>query len=450
MAPQPGGSQPRVAQPRVAQPLVAPRILGSVTSSGEIDLTDEQADGLSGGRGFGVQHAMRIIVALARASGADRLIAVTRAHVDGVLYHGQASLDFVEWLTMAEARVAVPTTLNVASLDLLHPWLFRGNQASATAGRRLVDGYLELGCLPTMTCAPYQAQDRPGLGEDVAWAESNAIVFVNSVLGARTARYGDFSDIAAAIAGCVPYAGLHRPEARLASLIVELDPDTAPSLTDESDFGALGLIVGEFAAGQVPAIVGLPPDSTEDALKALGAAAASSGSVAMFHAVGITPEAPNLAAAVVRGRAPACVRVDAAMLRRALTSLATAPDGPIDAVSLGTPHFSVREFERLRAVLAGTPGSIRVEFCVSTSRAVLAEITGLGWLDDLAGAGVTVVTDTCTYVSRILRDPGGITMTNSAKWAFYAPANLDARVVYGSLRDCVESAKAGSVVRTRA
>lgn len=427
-----------------------PGILDTVSLTAGIDLTDEQADGLSGGRGRGVQRAMRIIVALGRASGASRLIPVTRAHVDGVLYHGQASLDFVEWLTSAEARVAVPTTLNVASLDLLHPWLFRGDEAAATAGRRLVDGYLQLGCLPTMTCAPYQAQDRPGLGEDVAWAESNAIVFVNSVLGARTARYGDFSDIAAAIAGCVPYAGLHRPEARLAGLIVKLDPDAAASLTDESDLGALGMVVGELAAGRIPAIVGLPMDTTEDGLKALGAAAASSGSVAMFHAVGITPEAPDLDAAVVHDREPARVHVDAAILRQALASLATAPDGPIDAVSLGTPHFSVREFEGLRVALGETPGAVRVEFSVSTSRAILGEITSLGWLDGLVAAGVTVVTDTCTYVSRILRDPGGITMTNSAKWAFYAPANLGARVVYGSLRDCVESAKAGAVVRTRA
>jgi predicted aconitase len=312
-----------------------------------------------------------------------------------------------------------------------------------------VDGYLQLGCLPTMTCAPYQAQDRPGLGEDVAWAESNAIVFVNSVLGARTARYGDFSDIAAAIAGCVPYAGLHRPEARLARLIVELDPDTAEYLVDESDVGALGLVVGELAAGRVPAIVGLPPDTTEDALKALGAAGASSGSVAMFHAVGVTPEAPTLEAAIAPDLEPARSSVNVADLRRAAASLATAPDGPIDAVALGTPHFSVSEFERLHAYLGEAPGPVRVEFTVSTSREVLGEIRDRGWLEDLEAAGVTVVADTCTYVSRILRDPSGITMTNSAKWAFYAPANMDARVVYGSLRDCVESARAGTVVRTR-
>ena len=393
---------------------------------------------------------MRIILALARAAGAPYLIPVTRAHVDGVLYHGQASLDFVEWLTSVDAHVAVPTTLNVAALDLLHPGLFRGDQVIASAGRRLADEYLRLGCRPTMTCAPYQTTDRPGLGEDVAWAESNAIVFVNSVLGARTARYGDFSDIAAAIAGCVPYAGLHRPDARLASLVVELDDSAIAMLDDESGFGALGLVVGEVADGRIPAIVGLPAATSEDDLKALGAGAASSGSVALFHAVGITPAAPTLEVATISAGEPALVRVDAARLRRATDRLATVPDGPIDAVSLGTPHFSVREFGRFRALLAATPGRVAVECCISTSREVLAEIEALGWVDDLTAAGVVILTDTCTYVSQVLRAPGGVTMTNSAKWAFYAPANLGASVVYGSMRDCVASARAGRVVRTLA
>lgn len=403
---------------------------------------------MSGGAGPGVQRAMRIVWALATASGAERLIPVTRAHVDGVLYHGQASQDFVDWLTSAGARVSVPTTLNVAALDLVHPWLYRGSEAQATAGRRLVDGYLELGCLPTMTCAPYQSADRPSLGEDVAWAESNAIVFVNSVLGARTARYGDFSDIAAAVAGCVPDAGLHRPEARIARLVVDVDPEAAARLTDDAVYGALGVIVGERAAGRVAAIVGLPDGTTEDALKALGAAAASSGSVAMFHAVGLTPEAPTLEAATGSAADPPRVRVSRADLDAAMAGLGTTTNGPIDAVALGTPHASVAEFGRLHAAIAEAPGSLAVECTVSTSREVLAEITRRGWADDLAVAGVTVVTDTCTYVSRILKTPTGVTMTNSAKWAFYAPANLGARVVYGTLRDCVASARAGTVVRT--
>ena len=168
----------------------------------------------------------------------------------------------------------------------------------------------------------------------------------------------------------------------------------------------------------------------------------------MFHAVGLTPEAPTLDVAVGAGGDPARVRVGRADLQRALARLSTAPDGPIDAVALGTPHFSVTEFERFHAILTERSGALAVECTISTSREVLAAIAERGWLDTLTAAGVTVVTDTCTYVSRILRQPSGTTMTNSAKWAFYAPANLGARVVYGTLRDCVESARIGVVVRT--
>jgi hypothetical protein len=208
--------------------------------------------------------------------------------------------------------------------------------------------------------------------------------------------------------------------------------------------------VGRLAAGRVPAIVGLPATASEDDLKALGAAAASSGSVALFHAVGRTPEAPDLATAMVRDREPDRIVLGAADLRDSVERLSTAPDGAIDAVALGTPHFSVSEFGRLAAALSATAGAPAVEFTVSTSREVLAAITASGLLEVLTEAGLTIVTDTCTYVSRILRDPGGVTMTNSAKWAFYAPANLGARVVFGTLAECVASAKAGRVVRTGA
>ncbi len=412
-----------------------------------LHLTPDQRAAVQGDLGEGLRRAMLLITALAEATGATELIPVTRAHVDAALYHGPSSLDFVEWLLAADAHVAVPTTLNVASLDLLHPWTFLGDPAVAEAGRRLVEGYVRLGCRPTLTCAPYQEADRPARGEDVAWAESNAIVFVNSVLGARSARYGDFIDAAAAITGWVPRSGLHVPANRRATLVVELDADVSARLRDESRFGALGLIVGSLAGTRVPAIIGLPDATGEDDLKALGAAAASSGAVAMFHAVGITPEAPTLDACLAGGSLPEGVRVTWSDLRAAAGALATAPDGPIDAVCLGTPHFSEAEFSRLRDALAESTGPIRSECIVTTSRAVLDTITRLGWADDLAAAGIGILTDTCSYVSQVLRRPGGIVMTNSAKWAHYAPANLGSRVIYGSLAECVASARAGTVVR---
>ena len=156
---------------------------------------------------------MRLVVRAAEVTGAERLIDITGAHVDSCLYHGEASLDFVARLVDGGARVSVPTTLNVGAVDLLHPDLNRGDPATVARGRLLMDRYRALGARPTFTCAPYQLADsRPGLGDQVAWGESNAIAFCNSVLGARTNRYGDFLDIAAAIIGRVPEAGLHRTE----------------------------------------------------------------------------------------------------------------------------------------------------------------------------------------------------------------------------------------------
>src|SRR2546428_8759536 len=262
-------------------------------------LTDQDRAALAGERGDAAALAMRILVEMAGVMGADGLIDVTSAHVDSCLYHGLAGLEFAEQLVAGGARVGVPTTLNVSSLDLLHPELYRVDTDVAMLARRQMDAYIAMGCMPTWTCAPYQLPNRPELGEHVAWAESNAIVFANSVLGARTNRYGDFIDVCAAICGRVPDAGLHRDDARNARIVFRLGDDIPDRLLHDPILGALvGHVIGMNAENDVPAIVGLPSDTSEDLLKALGAGAASSGAVAMFHAVGVTPEAPTLEAAL--------------------------------------------------------------------------------------------------------------------------------------------------------
>ncbi|MBK8057474.1 MAG: DUF521 domain-containing protein [Gemmatimonadetes bacterium] len=154
--------------------------------------------------------------------GATRLIPITRAHIDGCLYHGPASLDFARTLAESGAQVSVPTTLNVGAIDLLHPTLFRGRPEIVEAGRAMMRHYSAMGCRQTWTCAPYQLADRPNFGEQIAWAESNAIVFANSVLGARTERYGDFIDLCAAVTGMVPDVGLHTDEGRLGRTLVRV------------------------------------------------------------------------------------------------------------------------------------------------------------------------------------------------------------------------------------
>ena len=395
------------------------------------------------------QLAMRIVVEVARLGGAAELIDVASAHIDGCLYHGQAGLDFAERLLRDGAAVRVPTTLNVASLDLLHPDRFRGDPETAGAARRLMDAYVAMGCRPTWTCAPYQLPERPGFGEHVAWAESNAIVFANSVLGARTDRYGDFIDICAAVTGRVPNTGLHLSDRRRGQLVFDVHGLPDPVLEQDLLYPLLGHLIGARSGKLVPVVDGLPAGVDEDRLKAVGAAAASSGEVGLVHVVGSTPEAPTLAEALQHRQPLALVEVTPAMVRAARDQLTTAGDGQdrLVGVNVGTPHFSVAEFGRLVALLAGRSIHPEVEFYASTSRHVLARIEALGWLASLEGAGVRLVVDTCTYVTSILEDTAGVVMTSSAKWAWYAPGNLGVRVVLGSLRECVESAVEGRVVR---
>jgi hypothetical protein len=276
----------------------------------------------------------------------------------------------------------------------------------------------------------------------VAWAESNAIVFANSVLGARTNRYGDFIDICAAITGRVPDSGLHTDEGRLASLLVRVVDIPEALLDHDLLYPVLGHLLGRRAGTAVVAVEGLSKDTAEDRLKAIGAAAASSGAVALFHAIGVTPEASDVGAVLEKGAREEDITL--ADLRAARDELSPVPDGAeIGAVSVGTPHASETELRRLADLVRSERP--RVPFYVNTGRAQLAGVGSIA--DDLADAGVTVVTDTCTYITPVMHDLAGPVMTDSGKWAWYAPSNLGFEVALGSLEECVRSAAAGRVVR---
>jgi predicted aconitase len=408
----------------------------------DLILEDRDDAMLRGDDGPARRLAMEMVVEMAGAVQASKLIDIDSAHIDGCLYHGRAGLDFARKLVAGGGAVSVPTTLNVASLDLLHPNLYRGDPETAEAARELTDAYLSLGCAATWTCAPYHLTQRPHFGQQIAWGESNAIVFANSVLGARTNRYGDFLDICCAITGRAPYTGLHTDSGRLATVQVVLDvPDVM--LDSELFYPMLGHVLGEMSGTEIPVVVGLDERADEDRLKALGAAAASSGAVAMFHAVGVTPEAPTLEAAL-GGRAPANeATVTGADLSRARSTLSTGSGG-LGAVSVGTPHMSQAELRRLAGLVEGQ--FTAVPFYVNTSRHLAAQAKLERTLDAIEAFGATVVTDTCTYVTPIMEEVSGDVMTNSGKWAYYAPANLGVGVRLGSLTECVASAVAGEVV----
>ena len=414
-----------------------------------VELSPEDAAMLHGDRGEAVAFAMRILVTFSNAVGAPSLLDISRAHIDGCLYHGQASLDFVERLVAAGGRVRVPTTLNVGAIDLIHPDLIRLTPTEQSFGRRLMKAHEELGCRPSFTCAPYQTEFRPSFGEQIAWGESNAIVFANSVIGARTNRYGDFIDLCCAITGRAPAWGLHLDENRRGEVLLRLVDFPASVEPADSLFVAVGLIVGSVSGDRVPVIDGLPQPRSEDQLKALGAAAASSGSVGLFHAVGITPEAATLAEAL-GGRSPEeTIELRPDDISRTLQRLATVPDGTaITAVCLGTPHFSVDEWARLLPLLEQIVPGRGVPIYVNTGRATLHTLEQNGALKRVERCNLITVTDTCTYLTPILERLDGVVMTNSGKWAYYAPGNLGVQVAFGELEDCIASAAAGRVVRS--
>ena len=410
-----------------------------------LDLSTFDRELIGGVHGAGAAFAMRLLVRFAEAVDARSFIDIEAAHVGGCLYQGRASLDFAERMIDLGGKVRVPTTLNVGSVDLIHPELFRGTKEHAENGARLMRAHLELGCAPTFTCAPYQTAWRPRFGAQIAWGESNAIAFANSVIGARTNRYGDFIDLCCAMTGRAPAYGLHLTENRAARALVEI-----ASIPDDWDLErlavAVGHTIGRRCGGLVPVIVGLPAGTSEDDLKALGAAAASSGAVALFHVVGVTPEAPNLETACGGLTPELLLQLTAEDLHEAARSLSSVADGArLSAVSLGTPHFSVAEFARLMPLLDGARPLI--DIFVNCSRATLDEVRKRGWEEPLRAARVTLVADTCVYVSALIKPGAGAVMTNSGKCAYYAPGNLGVEVAYGSLAECVASARAGKVAR---
>ena len=405
-----------------------------------MELSPEERRIADGAEGAAKAMAMRLVADTGRLLGAARLLPIASAHVDGCLYHGDSGTYFAERLASDGGRVTVPTTLNVGALDLLHPDRVKGDAHHREMSLRMMRAYETLGCRPTWTCAPYQAGHRPAAGSDVAWGESNAVAFCNSVLGARTNRYGDFLDIACALVGRAPDYGLHRKENRRATVVVDTS-GLSPGLRDADVFyPVLGTWLGAEIGSEIAAIDGLPPKQSEDRLKALGAAAASAGAVGLFHVVGSTPEAPTLADATHGGTARR-IRLTAEMVRAARDRLSTAGDGAIDCIALGSPHFSEAEFASLRRLAAGKRFGVPVYVC---TRRDLVEKTDLS---DLESAGAVIVADTCVVVTPILPEGRGTLMTNSGKFAHYGPANLGYEVVYGSLEDCVASAVAGRVMR---
>jgi cis-L-3-hydroxyproline dehydratase len=412
-----------------------------------LNLTDRDRAMANGDAGPAPALAMSILVRMAHAYGAAELMDISQAHIDSTIYLGDATLEFAERLASLDARVAVPTSLNVSGVDECgwKDWAVKPEWAAKAARQMLA--YERMGAVPTWTCAPYQTHMRPTFGQQIAWGESNAISFANSVIGARTERYPDLLDICCAITGRVPAIGLHLTENRGGQMCLRLVDVPVALQQDDQFFAVLGHLVGKLADERIPVIDGVVASPAEDQLKAFAAAAASSGRVALFHMVGVTPEAPTLEAAF-QGRAPApTIEITAADLRSARGELTTADGRDLDMVILGSPHFSIAEFSLLAPLVAGRHAHPRVKFLITSSRLMKERAHETGVLEPIVAFGAQITLDTCILASPMLPPEIKTLMTNSPKYAYYAPSLLNTRVTFGSMADCVRSAIEGRVVR---
>ncbi len=398
---------------------------------------------LRGEQGPAVQRAMEIVVALGTIYGAPRLVPVASAQVAGVSFKnlGEAGLSFLEEWADQGAQVRVPTTLNPAGIDTARWEVLGFPEQFARQQERVIHAYARMGIRTTCTCTPYSVGNRPSFGQHVAWAESSAVCFANSVLGARTNREGGPSALAAAICGRTAAYGLHLDHERRARFRVEV---RCP-LDTFSDWGVLGYVVGRQVRSAVPylALCGSHHELPEldahasgpgaDPLKALGAGLAASGAVGLYHVEGITPEARR--GGVLAHDAEELV-VDG--LQGAYDAL-NGTAQRVDLVSIGCPHASPWELIETARAVSGR--RVRAALWITTARETRDQMA-----DEVAAieaAGGQVVADTCMVVAPMEELGFRVLATNSAKMAAYAPSHSGLQVRLGDLRQCIEAAVTG-------
>lgn len=404
---------------------------------GHLDLSDRDRSFLDGASGPAARLAIEVLCLMAVAQGADRLMDVTRGHIDGCILAHSANLIFAEKLAGMGAKVAIPTTINAISVDR-ERWRAQGvDEEFGSRASRLADAYVAMGVAPTFTCAPYLLDDAPHAGEPLGWSESNAVIFANSVLGARTAKHPDYLDLFIAMTGRAPLTGVYADPGRVPRRIVDFD---LPAGHDDLFWPMVGWLTGQRSPDRVPLVTGLErARPTRDDLKALCAAFGTTSGVPMMHIAGHTPEA-GLAPSPEAER----VRVTTADLRAAWHELNAGP-GRIDLVAIGSPHSSLAELRRMADLFAARRAREGVSVIVTLGRGVLKEALADGTLARLERAGVRLIPDLCwcSITEPVFPQTARGVITNSGKYAHYAHGLSGRHVRFAGLADCVEAAVTG-------
>lgn len=401
-------------------------------------LTDSEKRMFDGENGEPVRMAMEILMALGKIYGAEKLIPIQSAHVAGLSLksHGLAGTEWAEDLAERGARVCIPTTMNVIGVDRSRD--FNLPKEWAKDQMRIETAYERMGCFGTSSCVPYYCGFVPRYREHIAWSESSAVVFTNSVLGARDNREGGPSALASGLTGRTPLYGLHLDENRKGDVLFKV---SAP-LKNLADYGALGSYVGRMIGTRIPVFEGIQGPVLED-LVYLGAALASSGGVAIFHAVGVTPEAPTVQAAF-GGRKYEVIEITAKEIAEGKAKLTSAKERKVDYVAIGCPHCSLNQIKEVATLLKGRRVNKGATLWVHTNVAIKSLARQLGYVQSIEEAGGVVTQDLCT----ILGNPEALGFktlaTNSPKMAFYAPGSNGFSVWYGSVEQCLDAAVQGA------
>ena len=406
-------------------------------NTNELDLSPLDVSKLDGEHGAAVAQAMEVLCAMASAQGATELIDVTRGHIDGCIYAHAANLIFAEAFASMGAKVCIPTTINAISVDREN-WTAQGiPTAFGNAASRLADAYVSMGARPTFTCAPYLSDDAPNYGELVGWSESNAVIFANSVLGARTSKHPDYLDLCVALTGRAPLAGVYRTEQRKARIVINVD---LPEGYDDAIWPLLGWMVGKLSPDRIPLITGIESAyPSQDDLRALCAAFGTTSAAPMLHIAGVTPEANR---ATARDAQQTRISTgDLADVWRAFNS----GSSRIDLVALGSPHFSLEETRRFAALMSGCQRNPGTSVIITLGRDILAAARQEGLVGQLEAAGVRLISDLCwcSITEPLFPQDATNIMTNSGKYAHYAPGLSGRTVRFGSLSDCATSARTG-------
>ena len=409
----------------------------SPSATAPLRLNDDDQAMLEGKAGTAAAQAMRIILAMAAQQGATELIDVTRVHIDGCIYASPANLVFAERMADLGGKVIVPSTMNAISVDRAN-WRKQGVAESfGDPAARLADAYVRMGCQATFTCAPYLLAGAPQAGETVGWSESNAVIYANTVLGARTAKHPDFLDLCIALTGRAPLSGVYCSENRKATRIIDIEP---PAVWDDAFWPLIGYLAGKAAPDCIPLLRGLAagrPD--EDDLKALCAAFGTTSAAPMLHIENVTPEVDDVAMDDASR-----VAITRAEMVTAWTALNSGPED-VELVAIGSPHASLAECRDLADAFDGRPCKAGVVVIVTAGRAVIAEADREGTLARLHASGVQVLPDLCwcSISEPVFPTKTRAVMTNSGKYAHYGPGLSGRTVRFGNLADCVQAALTG-------